>query len=115
MAWLDLGWGAGQILKRQLIEDVIYGWGTTRRYTHDAPVLPDVWIAYAQDPGRPHDLLLKPVFEHPPGKVVPALRELLENSPGTDDTSRAAASLTYNQSTVVVTATLEELVFGFCR
>ena len=103
--------GAGQILKRQLIEDVIYGWGTTRRYTHDAPVLPDVWIAYAQDPGRPHDLLLKPVFEHAPGKLVPALRELLGASPGTDDTSQAAASLTYNQSTVVVTATLEELVF----
>ena len=98
-------------LERHLVEDVIYGWGTTRRYTQDAPVLPDVWIAYAQDPGKPQDLLLKPVFEHAPGEIIPHLRKLLEYPPATGDARQAAATLTYNQSTIVLTATLEELVF----
>lgn len=89
---------------------MIYGWGTARRYTQDAPVLPDVWIGYARQRGEPKDLLLKPVFEYAPGEIVPSLRQSLAD-PSAPDAGLAASTLTYNQSTILVTARLDELVF----
>lgn len=42
-------------LDRPLLEQLMLGEGRVRRFTQDTPVLPDVWLAYANlfDDGRP--------------------------------------------------------------
>lgn len=69
-------------LSRELIERVLFGAdGTGQRFTQDGPVLPEVWVAYAESPQRRIPLLLTPHREIPAGMVA---RELLGGfvSPG---------------------------------
>src|SRR5688572_6412 len=51
------------VTDRAWIERLIFGQETARRFTQDSPVLPDVWIAFAEDPGARLDLLLTPNME----------------------------------------------------
>jgi serine protease AprX len=50
------------------------------------------------------------MFEYAPGTIVPSLRQSLTD-PLAPDGGLAASTLTYNQSTILVTASLDELVF----
>ncbi len=54
-------------LKREKIEDLMYGGVAVPRFTQDTPILPDVWIAYAQHPGETQELLLTP-YNDPLGR-----------------------------------------------
>jgi subtilisin family serine protease len=45
-----------------------------RRFTQDSPLLPDVWMAYAEDPGSPQDLLLIPHRDARTGQAAQELR-----------------------------------------
>lgn len=118
---------------------LIYGDGASRRYTQDSPVLPDVWIAFAENPGEPQDLLLTPYVDPKrapltPGKLCRELQLLLEppNARSAKFQRRTAAAepvalaldekgrveavrsdahgLAYNQANVVVRLWFDELV-----
>src|SRR3954447_21176958 len=52
--------GGNMAVDRNLIEDAIFGWRGSQRFTQDSPVLPDVWIEYALRPGHAVGLLLEP-------------------------------------------------------
>jgi subtilisin family serine protease len=49
-------------LNREDVVNIVYGQarGPIQRFTQDSPVLADVWIAFAENPGEPQDLLLTP-------------------------------------------------------
>src|SRR4051812_44871793 len=49
--------------ERLWIEKLVFGSESARRFTQDSPVLPDVWIAFAREPGRSRQLLLTPNME----------------------------------------------------
>lgn len=84
------------------LEKLIFGTPRLRRFTQDSPVLPDVWLAYNEDPGKPADLLLTPYRDGNPAELYRALRARL---PGRGD-----RGLTYNTSYVVVRLTFAELI-----
>src|SRR5687768_657640 len=100
-------------LKRELVEQLLFGSGHVRRFTQDSPVLPDVWIEYATDPEKkaeqitrryPNgalDLLLSPYREARTGDVRAELRKRVPES-----------RIVYNQSTVLARLTFKELVRG---
>ena len=53
-----------------LVEHILLGPTDDRRVLQDSPVLGDVWLAYAADPGGRADLLITPHREVTPGKVA---------------------------------------------
>ena len=67
----------GNPLNRDLVEDAIFGWRGSQRFTQDSPVLPDVWIEYAQNPGRAVGLLLEPSGGTSPATIYKALADKL--------------------------------------
>src|SRR5947207_1799048 len=92
----------------EVIRLAIFGGDATRPFTQDSPILPKVWLAYAEDPWASHDLLLTPQRYANPGALVTAIRE----------GARAFAEmdiphdrqLTYNESYAVGRFTFAELV-----
>ena len=97
-------------LKRPFVEKLMFGTGRARRFTQDSPVLPDVWLAYADALGEDHvltskrgalELLLTPYRDASPGAVR---NELLARLP------KKSARVIYNQTTVMADLTFEELV-----
>lgn len=106
---------AGKMEERQLVQAVLYGGVTGRRFTQDSPVLPDVWLAYLERPSHaaepdkrdtPVDLLIEPWLDTPPYKVAQALRHQLRGDQGDGSRARVAT----NRTTVIATLTLKELV-----
>lgn len=90
---------------RRLVEELMFGGGSVRRFTQDSPVLPDVWIRYFNARKKEEkrvELLLTPDRESTPGHLARELRERLD--PATPH------GIAYNASTVAVTLTFEELV-----
>lgn len=66
-------------LTRSLTETLIFGRGQTAvRYTQDSPILPEVWIRYAEEPREWQDLLLTPRFGFNSGRIAVELREIVE-------------------------------------
>ena len=106
---------AGKMEERQLVQAVLYGGVTGRRFTQDSPVLPDVWLAYLERPSHaaepdkrdtPVDLLIEPWLDTPPFEVAEALRHQLGGDKGDGSRARVAT----NRTTVIATLTLKELV-----
>ena len=107
---------------RDQIDALLYGGHHSPRFTQDSPVLPDVWIRYAEEPHRPHELLLTP-YQSPSGGSVTAgqLSKVLKaclarpearqpgNPPRLADGARGPA-VAYNQSTVLARLWFDELV-----
>ena len=54
---------------REQIDTLLYGGRSSPRFTQDSPVLPDVWMKYAEAPNEPHELLLTPVQDTQVGSV----------------------------------------------
>jgi hypothetical protein len=126
-------------LTREDVVRIVYGQPRSpiQRFTQDSPVLADVWIAYAENPEEPQDLLLTPYQStlaqagesstasenalFTPGKLAKELRERLGaerqldrwknwrrvRSRGGDD---LAPDIAYNQSTVAAKIWFDELV-----
>ena len=68
-------------LTRRLLEALMFGSGSVRRFTQDSPVLPDVWLEYAgaagdDSDGRPS----RPTFPFPSVKLL--LTPYRENAAG---------------------------------
>jgi len=91
-------------IDRNLIEDAIFGWRGSQRFTQDSPVLPDVWIEYALRPGQAVGLLLEPSGGTSPATVYRALADKL------GEQEAKAARLAQNRTTVVADITLAQLV-----
>ena len=58
------------ISSRTLVELVLLGPTSDRRQLQDSPILGDVWIAFAEKPAEPMDLLITPYKERPAGPVA---------------------------------------------
>jgi len=87
----------------------MFGLGHARRFTQDTPILPDVWLKFAEDIDQRCELLLTPFGEWRPGE----LRSLIEKrmkAEGIEVEKDPARELIYNQSTVLVTLDFRELV-----
>ncbi len=107
-------------LSRQEIEALIYGGRGATRFTQDSPILLDVWIRYAEEPDRPHELLITP-YQDPrhgttsPGELAKKLKEALgrpDALAGTWGTAprTGAPHIAYNQTTVLAQLRFDELV-----
>jgi hypothetical protein len=84
----------------------IFGTGQLQRFTQDSPVMPDVWIAYGDDPEQRLDLLLEPHRAASAGLLARALKGVHETG------SRAEMELAYNQAYVAAGLTFQEMVTG---
>jgi len=98
-------------IQREWLEELIFRGEMSRRFTQDSPILPDVWLAYANRPktdGR-IDLLFTPHRNHSTADLYRAVRARLEiYSPG----AAALHNLAYHQSSVVAELTFRELLLG---
>ena len=120
-------------LTRDDVVKLLYGdpRSPIQRFTQDSPVLADVWIAFAERPSDPQDLLLTPYQRtlalpagrgaatdslSTPGKLARDLRERLSAERRSArwrkwaDARDATLDLAYNQSTVAVRVWFDELV-----
>jgi serine protease AprX len=98
--------GRGPSVERKACERVMFGLGHARRFTQDSPILPDVWLKFAEDLDATCELLLTPYGESRPGEVRAVIAERLEHEGQSSDDRE----LIYNQSTVLATLNFEELV-----
>jgi subtilisin family serine protease len=121
-------------LTRDDVIRIVYGHPRSpiQRFTQDSPVLADVWIAYAERPGDPQDLLLTPFQStlalpsadsrttertlSTPGKLAQQLRTRLAAERKTARWRKwagardSALDIAYNQSTVAARVWFDELV-----
>jgi hypothetical protein len=118
-------------MERREIETLIYGNPEhQRRFTQDFPVLPDVWIAYAEKLQHPDgikkhqhriELLLTPHTRCDAATVARALKERLEQEqswlknyrkkhPPAAKDSAASLKILLNESVVFANFTFEELI-----
>jgi serine protease AprX len=109
-------------MKREEIEELIYGkLEQQRRFTQDFPVLPDVWIAFAEKPSSRIELLLTPYSPTSTATLSRALRDRLNKEHGALKRYREANSsrdskalrsprILFNDSVVFADFTFEELI-----
>lgn len=105
---------------RRQMEALIYGSRGAQRFTQDTPILPDVWLRYAEEPDRQHEVLIVPyedarVGATRAGELAKTLRELLAREdarqpPSSARERGAGARIAYNQTTVVAWLWFDELV-----
>ncbi len=60
---------------RALVELVLLGPTSDRRQLQDSPILGDVWVAFAEKPSEPMDLLITPYKSRPSGPVAVLVAE----------------------------------------
>jgi subtilisin family serine protease len=110
-------------VNRAEIEELIYGKPEQRRrFTQDFPILPDVWIAFAERPHEPVELLLSPHVRTDAATLARALRKrVVEEGPAikryrTTHRSKSKARklgpprILFNESVVFANFTFEELM-----
>ncbi len=109
-------------MTRQEIEELIYGKPEQRRrFTQDFPILPDVWIAFAEDPNRRIELLLTPYSPTAAATLSRALRNRLDQEQPSLVRYRTTHShpdtkfpprprILFNESVVFANFTFEELI-----
>ena len=109
-------------MTRSEVEELIYGKSDQqKRFTQDFPILPDVWIAYAEEPIKPIQLLLTPHTRSDTAMLARALRKRLEQElplmqsyrerllPGAKGV-RSTPRIIFNESVVFADFTFEELI-----
>lgn len=94
-------------LSPKLVETLLFGTERQRRFTQDSPVLPDVWLAYNQDPCARVDLLLTPYRNGQPAELYTHLRARLKRA---DRRPGSPWAVTYNESYAVAKLTFRELI-----
>jgi subtilisin family serine protease len=96
----------------EFFEELLYQSMGSVRFTQNSPILPDVWLRYAKEPGRPHDLLLTPHTDSTPVVLAKHLRERLKKHREKNDDSKVlkdrdkslrpdGAQIAFNETTVV--------------
>lgn len=96
----------------QFVQQLVFGLRDAQRFTQDSPVLPDVWRAYAEEPGKAVDLLLSPHIRASAGQLALDLRRRLREyrAAAEERGERMPAQVAYNQFNVVARLYLDELV-----
>ena len=70
-------------IPRALVEFILLGPTDDRRQLQDSPILGDVWIAFAENPAEPLDLLITPHRTQPAGSVASQIAQRVDRE-GTD-------------------------------
>jgi hypothetical protein len=98
----------------QELNELIFGGQCVTRFTQDSPVLPDVWIAYWEDPKSPQELLLTPYAKRSASDLASAIRKRLEQRSGdrATRTSNHPSRISYNATYVAVSLTFDELLWA---
>jgi subtilisin family serine protease len=116
---------------REFFEQLVYH-SASRRFTQQSPVMPDVWIRFGMQPGRQHELLMVPDWNHTTAELASAMKARVAADDGfqgatayrqqgaeTDSTtSRGEGSpgaprpvaIAHNQNVVVATLWFDQLV-----
>ncbi len=68
-------------LPRKFVESILLGPMNDRRQLQDSPILGDVWVAFADKPDKPHELLITPHRERAAGIVAIAIDEQIARGP----------------------------------
>jgi serine protease AprX len=105
-------------IEREWFEQLIFRGAAARRFTQDSPVLPDVWLEYAQSypvDGKPVDLILTPHRTAAPADLAHALRRRIASEKASRRGRRGKgggtdANIAYHLASVVACLTFEELV-----
>jgi hypothetical protein len=92
---------SGIEVPRKVVEFILLGPEDDRRQLQDSPILGDVWVEFARNPGRKLELLITPYKEHAAGKVARALVDCREIR---------NADIAYLQGIVAARLTFEEVV-----
>ncbi len=107
--------------QREHLDELIFGGPMAQRFTQDSPVLPEVWLEFAQK-GRAVDVLLTPFQSASATYITPAdlsrnLRDRLAKERSKDAApgyppynSRGLAPIAFNQLTVLARVWFDELV-----
>ena len=111
------------VISREELQKLMYSVGKVQRFTQDSPIMPDVWIAYGENPDAPQDLLLTPHNKRSnAGELSRGLRERLQEERKTavwqalhgqekgTEPFESAYNIAYNQSTVAVRLYFDELI-----
>ncbi|MEM9593974.1 MAG: S8 family serine peptidase [Acidobacteriota bacterium] len=82
----------------KLVQELVFGGPSARRFTQDSPILPDVWRQFADAPGEPVDLLLTPHNKASAARIGHRLRE--DVARGRRRSGRGDAQVAYTQFVV---------------
>ena len=112
----------GWKLTRDQMDALLYGGRRNPRFTQDSPVLPDVWIRYAEAPDEPHELLLprsrtrRGTVRRGTDRVLKACLALREGRTSRQPRpTKRRPSVAYNQSTVLARLWLTSSCVWCCR
>ena len=88
-------------IPRTLVDRLLLGPDGDRRQLQDSPVLGDVWIAFAETPGKASDLLITPLWRQPAAEVATSIDDRIARTEGTDPaiaclSNLVAAHLTFD-------------------
>lgn len=102
------------------IYQLLYEQGPVQRFTQDSPILPDVWLAFAENPGSQQDLLLTPFQRRggphtTPGRLSLEIQERLSRPAARKrgfprDNPELPHNISYSQTAVAVRVYLDELI-----
>lgn len=105
--------------KRSFFENLVYQTVDRRRFTQQSPVMPDVWIQYAMNPGLQQHLLMIPNWHYTPANLSVGIKKRLradrDRRPELDTFRRprkkvGPPAVAHNQNAVVATLWFDELV-----
>ena len=92
------------------IQELIFGTEKERRYTQDSPILPSVWLRFAEAPSEPVDLLLTPHRDVSAGQLANAIRNRLSGEPKKHKRRQGSAEIAFAQGSVVARLYFKELI-----
>ena len=96
--------------KPENIQELIFGTEKERRYTQDSPILPDVWLKFAETPNEPVDLLLTPHRDVSAGHLANKIRNRLDEDPKKPKRRKQPLEIAFAQGTVAVRLYFGELI-----
>lgn len=100
----------GLSIPRTLVEFVLLGTADDQRQLQDSPVLGDVWVAYADKPARPQDLLITPHMDETAGRVARFIADRLKGAGKHPKKRKDEANVAYLQGIVAAKLFFEEVV-----
>jgi serine protease AprX len=100
----------GLPIPRALVEFVLLGPANDQRQLQDSPILGDVWVAYADKPAKPQDLLMTPHMEETAGRVAKFVAERLAKAGKPRNDRKDAANVAYLQGIVAARLFFEEVL-----
>src|ERR1044071_4478216 len=100
----------GLPIPRAWVEFVLLGPADDQRQLQDSPILGDVWVAYAEKPARPQDLLITPHMEETAGRVANSIADRFAAAGKPRERREDAANVAYLQGIVAVKLFFEEVL-----